>query len=87
MKKLILISLISFKTYGLCVVQTTCGPKGCGPITVCDNSLDLPSMNLPSLDTNELMPVQPLQPLALPPLGTTYCGLQYINGKFVNVCK
>jgi hypothetical protein len=45
---------------------------------VCDSTLDLPAINLPGVRPIQQPKIKPIEPLALPPLGTTRCSTQQV---------
>lgn len=53
---------------------------------VCDSTLDLPAMNLLGVQPIQSPALKPLEPIGLPPLGTTQCTTQrvYEYGQWVD---
>lgn len=53
---------------------------------VCDSTLDLPAINLPGVQPIQRPQIKPIEPIGLPPLGTTQCRTQSVfeNGRWVN---
>ena len=45
---------------------------------VCDNTLDLPAINLPGVRPIQRPAIKPIEPIGLPPLGTQYCSTQQV---------
>jgi|SRR5210317_2179293 len=58
---------------------------------VCNSTLDLPSIRTPSIRPIQQPQLRPLEPIGLPPLGTTSCRMQsvYEFGRWVNkrICR
>ena len=80
--------LLSTVAYAECRRSYVCDDYGnnCQYIDICDDSLDLPSVDvdpLPALPTTDL---KPLPSADLPPLGTSQCEYKQVNGKWQNVC-
>ena len=91
MKTLIIIATI-FLGFTLadayCTNSWVCDGEGnCGYMDICDNAIDMPSMNLPPLPSLPSIEMQPLPSLQLPPLGTSYCEYMQVNGRWRNVCR
>jgi len=84
----IAILVISSAAYAECRRSYVCDDYGnnCQYMDICDDLLDLPSVDidpLPSLPTTDL---KPLPSLDLPPLGTSQCEYKQVNGEWRNVC-
>ena len=60
--------------------------NNCRYIDICDDSLDLPSIDLDPLPSLPSLELKPLPSLELPPLGTSQCEYKLIDGKWQNVC-
>jgi len=45
---------------------------------VCDSAFDLPAINNPGVQPIQQIQIKPIEPLALPPLGTTQCSTQQV---------
>jgi len=80
--------IISSAAYAECRRSYVCDDYGsnCQYTDICDDSLDLPSVDidpLPSLPTGHL---KPLPSLDLPPLGTSQCEYKQVDGEWKNVC-
>ena len=80
--------IISSTAYAECQRSYVCDDYGsnCQYMDICDDSLDLPSVDidpLPSLPTTDL---KPLPSLDLPPLGTSQCEYKQVDGEWQNVC-
>ena len=58
-------------------------------VQVCDNSMDLPAMNLPNVGdlTAPRGGVAPLPSGNLPPLGTQSCRVVFVGGQYREVCQ
>tara|TARA_B100001093_G_scaffold433587_1_gene430627 strand:- start:1219 stop:1524 length:306 start_codon:yes stop_codon:yes gene_type:complete len=58
---------------------------------ICDSTLDLPAINNPGIRPIQNNRLKPLEPLSLPPLGTSQCSTQqvYENGRWVSkqICR
>jgi hypothetical protein len=72
-----------------CRKSQVCDDYGnnCRVMDVCDNTLDLPSVELPPLRPLPSTELKPLPSLELPPLGTTQCQYMQVNGRWQNVCR
>lgn len=71
-----------------CRSSNVCDDYGqnCRIQDICDNSLDLPSVNVPPVQPLPSMELKPLPSMALPPLGTSNCEYLQVNGHWQNVC-
>ena len=81
--------ILSATSYAECRRAHVCDDYGqnCRYMDICDDSLDLPSVDidpLPSLPSTEL---KPLPSLELPPLGTSNCEYKQVNGRWQNICS
>ena len=54
---------------------------------ICDNSLDLPSVEIAPLTPLPSTELKPLPSINLPPLGTRQCQYMQVNGHWQNICK
>ena len=45
---------------------------------VCDSSLDLPAINNPGIQPIQQPKIKPIEPVGIPPLGTTQCSTQQV---------
>lgn len=61
--------------------------NNCRYMDICDDSLDLPSMNLDPLPFLPSMKLKPLPSIDLPPLGTSKCEYKQVNGRWQNICR
>lgn len=72
-----------------CVNSYICDGYGhCGYEDICEQPLDLPSINIPPFPA--LTPPReprPFPSLAPPPLGTTHCEYLQVNGQWANICE
>jgi hypothetical protein len=85
----VLISMLfSSSAYSACRKSYVCDDYGnnCRYRDICDNSLDLPSTNLPPIPPLPTTELKPLPSLSLPPLGTSKCEYMQVNGHWQNVC-
>ena len=82
---------ISFATSAdaRCRKSQVCDDYGmnCRVMDICDNSLDLPSMEPPPLRLLPSTELKPLPSLELPALGTTQCQYMQVNGRWQNICR
>lgn len=81
--------IFSSMSFAECRRAHVCDDYGqnCRYMDVCDDLLDLPSVDidpLPSLPTTDL---KPLPSLDLPPLGTSKCEYKQVNGRWQNICS
>lgn len=53
---------------------------------ICDNTLDLPSVELDPMPSLPSMELKPLPSMELPPLGTSKCEYLQVNGQWQNIC-
>lgn len=60
--------------------------QNCHYQDVCDNKLDLPSTGLNPLPSLPSIQLKPLPSMELPPLGTSKCDYQQVNGQWQNIC-
>lgn len=72
-----------------CTKSQVCDDYGmnCRVMDICDNSLDLPSVELPPLRPLPSTEVKPLPLLELPLLGTMQCQYMQVNGRWQNICR
>jgi hypothetical protein len=61
--------------------------RNCRIEQVCEGYLDLPSIELDPLPSLPTLELKPLPSLELPPIGTTHCEYQQVNGKWRNICR
>lgn len=90
MKKLMLLTLLlSGYTQGDCQMSYVCHDYGsdCEYIDICDDALDLPSVDVPPLPALPSTDMKPLPSLDLPPLGTGECEYKQVDGEWQNVCR
>ncbi len=84
---LIALMLISINANAVCRQSYVCdGYRACGYRDICDNTLDLPSINLRPLPALPSTQLKPLPSISLPPLGTSQCKYMQVNGRWENVC-
>ena len=60
--------------------------QNCRYQDVCDSALDLPSVGLNPLPVLPSVELKPLPSMELPPLGTSKCEYQQVNGQWQNIC-
>ena len=72
-----------------CRKSQVCDDYGmnCRVQDICDNTLDLPSIELAPLRPLPSMQLKPLPSIDLPPLGTTNCQYKQVNGRWQNICQ
>lgn len=72
-----------------CRKSQVCDDYGnnCRVQDICDNALDLPSVDLAPLRPLPSMELKPLPSMDLPPLGTSQCQYLQVNGRWQNVCR
>ena len=82
------ITMFSSISYSACRSSYVCDDWGnnCKYMDVCDNTLDLPSINVDPIPALPSMKLKPLPSMKLPPLGTTDCEYKQVNGQWQNVC-
>ena len=91
-EKLISIAIISLllstTIYAECRRSYVCDDYGdnCRYMDICDDSLDLPSIEIDPLPSLPTLDLKPLPSLDLPPLGTSQCEYKLVNGEWQNVC-
>jgi hypothetical protein len=83
------VMLLPIPSFAACHRAHVCDDYGqnCQYQDICDNTLDLPSVEIdpiPSLPTTQ---IKPLPSVGLPPLGTSHCEYMQVNGRWQNVCQ
>lgn len=83
------IILFSPSAYSACRKSYVCDDwgKNCRYMDICDNSLDLPSINVPPIPSLPSLELKPLPSLNLPPIGTSKCEYKQVNGHWQNICR
>lgn len=84
----LLCTFLPESSFAACSNSYVCDDYGsnCQYMDICNNSLDLPSVDvnpIPSLPTVDL---KPLPSVDLPPLGTSKCEYKQVNGRWQNIC-
>ena len=74
--------------YSKCKKSWVCDDYGmnCKIMDVCDNSLDLPSIDIRPLYPLPSTKIKPLPSLKIPPIGTKKCRWMQVNGQWKNIC-
>ena len=82
------ITMVSSIAYSECRKSYVCDEYGdnCKYIDVCDDTLDLPSIDIEPLPALPPIELKPLPSIELPPLGTTKCEYMQVDGEWKNVC-
>ena len=82
-------SAFATNAYAVCRRAHVCNDFGrnCRYQDICDDKLDLPSIDVNPLPSLPSVEVKPLPSLDLPPLGTTKCEYKQVNGRWLNVCR
>ena len=70
-------------------VAYVCDDDGynCRYMDICDDPLDLPSLEIDPLPSLPTLEIKPLPSLDLPPIGTSKCEYMMVNGQWQNVCR
>ena len=81
--------MVSSTAHSECRRAHVCDDYGqnCRYMDICEDALDLPSVDidpLPSLPTTD---IKPLPSLELPPLGTSKCEYKLVDGRWQNICS
>lgn len=86
MRYLVLFAFIlSSLSLGVCYVKQVCDSWGnCSPQQVCDNTYDIPSVDIAPIQPVVPPVVEPLPSMTLPPLGTTSCKKMRVCDSFGN---
>ncbi|MEA1607208.1 hypothetical protein [Pseudomonas spirodelae] len=73
----------------VCRKAQVCDNHGmnCQVQDICDNSFDLPSVEIAPLTPLPSTELKPLPSVDLPPLGTTKCQYMQVNGQWQNICN
>lgn len=84
----LVITMFSSIAYSECRKSYVCDDWGnnCQYIDICDDALDLPSINVAPLPALPSIELKPLPSVELPPLGTTKCEYMQVNGRWQRVC-
>lgn len=80
--------LVSGSVEAVCRKSHVCDDDGvnCRVMDVCENSLDVPSINVTPLPPIPTLDVKPLPSTELPPVGTSHCEYKQVNGHWQNLC-
>ena len=90
--KVILITILTLfyfnVAYSVCKKSYVCDDYGmnCQYMDVCEDQLDLPSIEIDPLPSFPSLEIKPLPSLELPPLGTSQCEYMQVNGEWKNIC-
>ena len=90
--KVILITILTLfyfnVAYSVCKKSYVCDDYGmnCQYMDVCEDQLDLPSIEINPLPSFPSLEIKPLPSLELPPLGTSQCEYMQVNGVWKNIC-
>lgn len=93
MKKLIIVLFIGFlfseSANAVCWKSWVCDDYGnnCRYEDICNNVLDLPSINVPPIPAIPTIELKPIPVPTIPPIGTTHCEYMLVNGQWRNICK
>jgi hypothetical protein len=91
MKSLIILVIVLFATnaFGVCRSSYVCDDGGynCRYVDICDNTYDLPSINVPPIPALPSVELKPLPSINVPPIGTSRCQYMQVNGRWQNVCR
>jgi hypothetical protein len=81
-------SIFASTAYAECRRASVCDDYGqnCRYQDVCDSTIDLPSVGLNPLPALPSVELKPLPSMELPPLGTSKCEYQQVNGQWQNIC-
>lgn len=84
----LILTLLSSIVSAECRRSYVCDDWGnnCRYMDICDDSLDLPSVDLNPLPSLPSIELKPLPSLELPPIGTSKCEYKQVNGRWQNVC-
>lgn len=71
-----------------CRKSYVCGDHGsnCRYMDICDSTIDLPSIDINPLPAMPATRLKPLKSIDLPPLGTSQCEYEQVNGRWRNIC-
>lgn len=72
-----------------CSKAQVCNDYGmdCQVQDICDNSLDLPSVEIAPLAPLPSTELKPLPSVNLPPIGAAQCQYMQVNGQWKNICN
>ncbi len=83
------LSLASLSAHARCRVVQRCDDynQNCEETRLCESSLDIPAVGIAPLPPVRLPGIRPIEPIGIPPIGTSDCSMQNINGRWQRVCQ
>lgn len=61
--------------------------QNCRYVDICDNSMDMPSMEMDPPPSMNMPGLKPFKSMQFPPMGTTECRQMVVNGRWEEVCR
>jgi len=84
----IAILTLTVNSHATCRRSYVCDDRGynCQYMDICDDSLDLPSVDVDPIPSVPSTDLKPLPSVDVPPIGTSKCEYKQVNGRWQNVC-